>query len=502
MACWLVYGDIMALRATSAEMRSVADHVLSQQSNKFFCCMACSAVVARPAEVYPMERRVGFEVVGAGDTSVNGIYEPGIVPHYYGPPTWRKRGTNLFMFRWARTQWCLARLALDEPLDGHITDDWFLSNRVYVAPSGNPPCDEPPCRGWVAVRGVVPAPQCKEAFLPVLHDELPVEEVGTNLPMLRARRAADPLCPVANVEFEDSDITLCVPRNCGRAAVRLADEVTLDQQIQSRNRQLHSPRVFKIRPAHCPGCDLFLGLHVVSFSKPKGSTRMLGRSYDHEVEIGDADEEWLTFQHALETTYQLKTRLATQPADMASDSNAAGTDAGEHEEQHDEPGEALDDLCIPAGMCDGGGTFVNQLFLGKSYLCLMKETGHVPGKPHVAPVSTDAGFDLSSDTISSSPTRQLVPVTLSEDLVCRTYGCGNVLCDISQVPVLMNKSVDMCLNLALFLLLSKKQPLFHGSRYYQQSIPGRSRTMDHPPTICAGRSRPATSTACGLEASH
>lgn len=156
-----------------------------------------------------MERRVGFEIVGAGDASVNGIYEPGLLPHYMGPPTWRKRGTSLFMFRWARTQWYLARIALDEPHDGHITDDWFLSNRIYVAPSGNPPCDEPPSRGWVPVRGTAPGPRCHEAFLPVLHDELPPEEVGTNLSLLPSRHFAAPLCPVAAVEFEDSDLTLC-----------------------------------------------------------------------------------------------------------------------------------------------------------------------------------------------------------------------------------------------------------------------------------------------------
>jgi hypothetical protein len=211
LASLLAYSDLVALRACSAELRAVAEHVLAQQSGKYFCCMGCSATISRPAEVFPMERRVGFEIVGAGTDDANGIYEPGVLPHYYGPPTWRKRGTNLFMFRWARTQWCLARLALDEPADnGHITDDWFLSNRLYVAPSGNPPCDEPPFRGWVPVRGASPAPaSCGEAFLPVLHEELPAEEVGTHLKLLRTRHSVAPLCPVTDIEFEDSDLTLC-----------------------------------------------------------------------------------------------------------------------------------------------------------------------------------------------------------------------------------------------------------------------------------------------------
>lgn len=467
VASLLAYGDLVALRACSAELKAVAEHVLGNQSEKFFCCMACSAVIARPVEVYPMERRVGFEIAGAGDDSVNGIYEPGIVPHYYGPPAWRKRGSSLFMFRWARTQWCLARLALDEPLDGNVTDDWFLSNRVYVAPSGNPPCDEPPCRGWVPMRGAAPAPRCSEAFVPVLHQELPAEEVGTSLPMLPAPHAVAPLCPVANVEFEDSDLALCgtksmrrpprlfshnhslharlratVPRNCGRAAVRVREEVTLDQRIQSRDRQLQTPRSFRIRPAHCPGCDLFLGVCIVSFSEPQGTTRVIGRSHGREVDIGDTDEEWLAYQHALQTTYQLKTHLQTQAADMKSDSVAvhcprmeADVDvdgcADADEEQQDEqahPGgmQGTQDSCIPTGMCEGGGTVVNQLYLGKSYLCLMKEAAQAPGTarqvscPLVAPVSCDGAGDLSSDVRLLSSTRRLVPVTRTEDLVCRT----------------------------------------------------------------------------------
>ena len=157
-----------------------------------------------------MERRVGFEICGAGTEDANGIYEPGVVPHYYGPPAWRKRGSSLFMFRWARTQWCLARLNLDEPDNGHIGDEWFLSNRLYVAPSGNPPCDEPPLRGWRPVRGASPAPSaCREAYLPVLHAELPVEEVGAHLPLLRTRHTVAPACPVSDIELADSDLTLC-----------------------------------------------------------------------------------------------------------------------------------------------------------------------------------------------------------------------------------------------------------------------------------------------------
>ena len=206
----LAYGDLVNVRGASAELRTAADHIIAQQSSKSFCCLGCSTTICRPQEVFPMERRVGFEVCGAGTEDANGMYEPGVVPHYYGPPAWRKRGSSLFMFRWARTRWCLARLNLDEPDNGHIDDEWFLSNRLYVAPSGNPPCEEPPLRGWRPVRGASPAPaSCREAYLPVLHAELPAEEVGAHLPLLRKRHTVEPTCPVSDIEFEDSDLTLC-----------------------------------------------------------------------------------------------------------------------------------------------------------------------------------------------------------------------------------------------------------------------------------------------------
>ena len=224
--------------------------------------------------------------------------------------------------------------------------------------------------------------------------------------------------------------------------MRVRDEVTLDQRIQSRHTQLEAPRSFIIRPAHCPGCDLFLGVHVVSFSEPHGTTRMIGRSHGREVDIGDTDEEWLAYQHALQTTYQLKTHLRTQASDMESDSVAvqrprmeaddddgcADADQGQQDEQD------FQDSCIPTGMCEGGGIVVNQLFLGKSYLCLMKEAAHAPGTsrqvscPPVAPVSCDGAGDLSSDTRLPSSARQLVPVTRTEDLVCRTVCPSLYMC--------------------------------------------------------------------------
>ena len=58
---------------------------------------------------------------------------------------------------------------------------------------------------------------------------------------------------------------------------QLTDEVTLDQRVHSRHNQLESPRSYTLRAAHCPGCDLFLGVHVVSISDPVGHARLTGR---------------------------------------------------------------------------------------------------------------------------------------------------------------------------------------------------------------------------------
>jgi hypothetical protein len=88
------------------------------------------------------------------------------------------------------------------------------------------------------------------------------------------------------------------------------DEVTLDQRVHSRHNQPESPRSYTLRAAHCPGCDLFLGVHVVSISDPVGHARLgSGRSTGREVDCGSTDEDWLAYQHALQATYQLTAQL-------------------------------------------------------------------------------------------------------------------------------------------------------------------------------------------------
>eukprot|EP01046_Picozoa_sp_COSAG06_P013134 COSAG06_NODE_788_length_12290_cov_34.300386_8_plen_311_part_00 len=259
------------------------------------------------------------------------------------------------------------------------------------------------------------------------------------------------------------DVAVC----WGDMCVQLADEVTLDQRIHSRHSRPEWPRSYQMRAAHCPGCNLFLGeslstdnravlcsrcciplltpsllpragVHVVSFSEPQGPARLGGgRSHGREVDVGNTDDEWLAYQHALQATYQqLTTHLRAQAAEVLEEEEDAdeaavqqrhgsemddaeqgeedaedaedqeGGDAevcaaeeeasdpeqeqeqqqqqeeqqeqGEDEHADEEDGdddEGEDDepeLSLPAGMCADGGTIVNQLFLGKSYLRLMK----------------------------------------------------------------------------------------------------------------------------------
>ena len=79
----LAYNDLMRVR-TSTELLLAAQHTL--RTSKFFCCLGCNAKICRPQEVYPAQRRVGFEVSGAGSAEVNGLYVLGDVPYYAGPP--------------------------------------------------------------------------------------------------------------------------------------------------------------------------------------------------------------------------------------------------------------------------------------------------------------------------------------------------------------------------------------------------------------------------------
>jgi hypothetical protein len=145
--------------------------------------------------------------------------------------------------------------------------------------------------------------------------------------------------------------------------------------------------------------------------------------------VGNTDDEWLAYQHALQATYQqLTTHLRAQAAEVLEEEEdadeaavvqalqrhgsemdaeaeedeeggdveacAAEEEASDHEQEQEqqqrqqEQGEdehADEEDCdddegeddepepsLPAGMCADGGTIVNQLFLGKSYLRLMK----------------------------------------------------------------------------------------------------------------------------------
>ena len=142
--------------------------------------------------------------------------------------------------------------------------------------------------------------------------------------------------------------------------------------------------------------------------------------------MGNTDDEWLAYQHALQATYQqLTTHLRAQAAEVLEEEEdadeaavvqavqrhgsemdaeaeedeeggdveacAAEEEASDHEQEQERQQEQGEDEhadeddgdddegeddepepSLPAGMCADGGTIVNQLFLGKSYLRLMK----------------------------------------------------------------------------------------------------------------------------------
>ena len=84
---------------------------------------------------------------------------------------------------------------------------------------------------------------------------------------------------------------------------------------------------------------------------------------------------------------------------------------------------------LPVGMCEGGGTMVRQLFLGKSYLRLMQEQ-QPPPAPALIPTAAALRDPVEMAAGSSAA---LTPVCGNDGLVCRTRGCGNVLSEVDQV---------------------------------------------------------------------
>lgn len=184
----------------------------------------------------------------------------------------------------------------------------------------------------------------------------------------------------------------------------------------------------------------------MSFNEPEGNARLRESSHGREVDVGGIDEEWLAHQHTLQITYHLTTHVAQaddtestgaggSSGDLEVDTNEDSSGETTQEAFNDEEQQVAQDNMsdvrnapdpgwsthtqdpgLPDGLCEGGGTIVNQLFLGKSYLCLMKTTEHVPGhsrRTTYPPVAAPSG----ATTISSSA---LVPCRPSEALVCRT----------------------------------------------------------------------------------
>jgi len=97
-----------------------------------------------------------FEVQGAGFVAANGMYSVDVLPTYLGPTVYRKPDTNLFMFRWHRTQWVIADLR-SQGLMGNERA-W-----LYAAPTVAP-AHLPPSAGWAVPRrgcGYPPAPEVR-----------------------------------------------------------------------------------------------------------------------------------------------------------------------------------------------------------------------------------------------------------------------------------------------------------------------------------------------------
>mmetsp|Transcript_22198 Transcript_22198/g.39335 ORF Transcript_22198/g.39335 Transcript_22198/m.39335 type:complete len:250 (+) Transcript_22198:44-793(+) len=93
-----------------------------------------------------------FEVVGAGNDLVNGIYVVGTVPSYLGPRLYQKPGTQIYMFRWHRREWIIG--TLDRGFEN-------MSSRFYRVTCGFIPEDTPPQYHWatsVGGQGIEPAP--------------------------------------------------------------------------------------------------------------------------------------------------------------------------------------------------------------------------------------------------------------------------------------------------------------------------------------------------------
>lgn len=414
----LGHRDVMCARV-SGEFHSAVEIVLSMSS--WFSCLSCGAPICRPEEMFDTSRRVGFEVSGSGSPEADGLYVPGTIQFYAGPPVWHKQGTDLYMFRWSRTVWLLSHVDSygDVPMDAP-------EQRLYVAPAGFPPNPRPPPSGWlIAARGREPAPKISPSFRRVLEDDVPREEVGTLL-MAAAEHAAElgpatststsssscsssscsgsggssagaalplsrhPACPVApSVELDDSPLTLCTPRSCAALApvARGTTDVVIDQRVHSgRDEDIDTPLWFELRHARCPGCDLFVGVVVRSFTDPdthalppsQAMARALfhGRFYTHpDVEVGDADPRWLRWQQQLTGPEATEDDAPGSSGGSGEDTSGHGdSDDGHDGSSDDDDEDRDDDRQLSAAVGGVHVVTVEQLFLGKAYVQLHGRT--------------------------------------------------------------------------------------------------------------------------------
>eukprot|EP00466_Bigelowiella_natans_P009256 jgi/Bigna1/137260/aug1.38_g11968 len=93
-----------------------------------------------------------FEVSGAGEDNVNGIYIVGNISSYLGPQLYYKPGTQIYIFRWNRREWIIA--SLEHGFEA-------LNRRYYKVDCNFVPEDTPPGEGWIVAPsglGISPAP--------------------------------------------------------------------------------------------------------------------------------------------------------------------------------------------------------------------------------------------------------------------------------------------------------------------------------------------------------
>lgn len=123
-----------------------------------------------PTELQPAtcESGSGFLVTSAGTEEANGLYVQSYLASYSGPPVYQKPGTNLYLFRWARTEWFLAHVdsLSTAEVNGFPSGEATSAernHRLYQAPATSvSPSATPVTIGWSAVTGQEPAPRVQQ----------------------------------------------------------------------------------------------------------------------------------------------------------------------------------------------------------------------------------------------------------------------------------------------------------------------------------------------------